>query len=106
MAEPHHSLEAKEAYVKVVHFPLLYTSQTLKCRVEHERATGRIQGISFMRGVKGINHFQFVDDTLFLGVATTIIAKRFKAVLDSFLNAYIGKVNNMGKVIYKVEMCQ
>jgi hypothetical protein len=41
-----------------------------------------------MRGVKKINHSQFADDVLFLVETTTIIARRFKAVLDIFLNAF------------------
>jgi hypothetical protein len=51
-------------------------------------------------GVKGINHSQFVDDTLFLEVASTIVARRFKVVLNSFLNSSRGKVNNRKSQIY------
>jgi hypothetical protein len=41
--------------------------EALSRKLEFEREFGWIQGISFMRGVKGINHSQFVDDTLFMG---------------------------------------
>jgi len=54
-----------------------------------------VHGINFARGVKGINHSQFVDDTLFLGDAKNIIAKIFKVILDFFLDASGGQVNNV-----------
>jgi hypothetical protein len=47
-----------------------------------------------VRGVKSLNHSQFIDDTLFLGGASQIIALRFKQVLDSFLDASGGEVNH------------
>jgi hypothetical protein len=37
-----------------------------------------------VRGVKSINHSQFVDDTLLLSGASSIMEKRFKMVLDIF----------------------
>ena len=37
-----------------------------------------------MQGVKEINHAQFADDTLLLGGASPIIAKKFKEELDAY----------------------
>jgi hypothetical protein len=60
-------------------------------KLEQERISGKIQGIWFMRGVKKINHLQFADDTLFLVVTTTIIVRRFKAILAIFFNSLGGE---------------
>ena len=49
--------------------------------------------IKIIRGVKGINHSQLVDDTILLGGASTIIVVQFKKILDSFLSSLGGKVN-------------
>jgi hypothetical protein len=68
--------------------------------LERERVLGNLHGISIVRGVKETNHSQFVDDTLLLGGASFIIVARFKIVLDQFLNAYGGKVNNEKIHIY------
>ena len=39
---------------------------------------GELKGIKITRGVRAENNAQFVDDTILLGGASTIIAKRFK----------------------------
>jgi hypothetical protein len=41
-----------------------------------------------------MNHSQFVDGTLLLGGASVIIASRFKQVLDCFVDASGGAINN------------
>ena len=46
-----------------------------------------------MLGVRSANHAQFVDDTILLGDASTVIAERFKRFLSSFLKASDGKIN-------------
>jgi len=51
-------------------------------------------------GVKNINHSQFADDTLLLGGATTIIAHRFKTLLDKFMRYSGGQINNLKSCIY------
>jgi hypothetical protein len=73
---------------------------SLSRKLDHERRMGRIMGLHLARGVKGINHSQFVDDTLVLEVESTIIAKRFKKVLDYFLSALRGKINCNKSQIY------
>ena len=45
------------------------------------------------RGVRDANHAQFVDDTILLGGASTIIAERFRRVLSTFLKASDDKIN-------------
>jgi hypothetical protein len=50
-------------------------------------------GIKIARGVKDINHAQFVDDTLLLGGASTIIARKFKQQLDLYKEASGSQIN-------------
>jgi hypothetical protein len=69
--------------------------EVLRIKLEHERESETIQGIIFMRGVKDINHSQFVVETLFLGATTNIVSMKLKLVLDNFLNAFEEKVNNL-----------
>jgi hypothetical protein len=49
--------------------PLLFllVAETLSRKLEYERAIGNLPGIQIARGVKNINHSQFVDDTYCLG---------------------------------------
>jgi hypothetical protein len=47
----------------------------------------RINGHRNCKRVKYINHAQFVDDTLLLGGASTIIARKFKQQLDLYKEA-------------------
>jgi hypothetical protein len=51
-------------------------------------------GIKIARGVKDINHAQFVDDTLLLGGASTIIARKFKQQLDPIQGSF-GEPNKL-----------
>jgi hypothetical protein len=69
--------------------PLLYIlmAEHLSRRLEHERKIGNIPGLIIVRGVKKINHSQFVDDTLLLGGASIVITVCFKEVLDQFTEA-------------------
>jgi hypothetical protein len=50
-------------------------------------------GIKITRGVKDINHAQFVDDTLLLWGASTIIARKFKQQLDLYKEASGSQIN-------------
>jgi hypothetical protein len=61
---------------------------------------GRIPGLHIARGFKEINHSQFADDTLLLGAASLIIAKRFQKVLDYFLLSSGGKLKSTKCKIY------
>jgi len=67
--------------------PLFYVlmSKSLNRRLEWEHINGSIPGLRIARRVKRINHSQFVDDTLLLGGASKIMARRFKLVLDQFI---------------------
>jgi hypothetical protein len=49
--------------------PLLYIimAESLNKKLELERLIHNLLGITVVRGVKSINHSQFVDDTLILG---------------------------------------
>jgi hypothetical protein len=64
------------------------------CRMEH------LARLTIIRGIKEKNHSQFVDDTLLLGVASSIIERRFKTILDQFLSASGGKINTLKSQIY------
>jgi hypothetical protein len=50
-------------------------------KMEHECNIGNLPSIKVVRGVKRINHSQFVDDTILLGGASTIMENKFKNVL-------------------------
>jgi hypothetical protein len=67
---------------------------SLSCRLEGERISGNFPGIKIVRGMKNLNHSQFVD-TLLMGGASTIIVERLKQVLDFIISASIGKVNHL-----------
>jgi hypothetical protein len=57
-------------------------------------------GIKIARGVKDINHAQFVDDTLLLGGASTIIARKFKRQLDLYKETSGSQINYRKSQIY------
>ena len=59
-----------------------------------------IRALKIARGVKNANHAQFIDDTILLGGASVIIAKRFREVISTFLKASDGKVNVVKTKIY------
>jgi hypothetical protein len=74
--------------------------EALSKKLEHERRMERLLGFNFEHGIKEINHSQFVDDTLLMGATSTIIAKKFKRTLDTFLRGSRGKVNNHKSKLY------
>ena len=82
--------------------PFLYVimAETLSLHLEHKRKTKEITGVDIIRGTKGINHSLFADDTLLIGGASSIMARRFKKILDLFLQASGGKLNNNKCMIY------
>jgi hypothetical protein len=51
-------------------------------------------GIKIARGVKNINHAQFVDDTLLLGGDSTIISRKLKQQLDIYKEASGSQINH------------
>jgi len=68
--------------------------------LNHNRRVGLIFGIKFGNGAKNINHSQFVDDTLLIGGASTTIARRFKSLLDKFMEYSRGLINQQKSCIY------
>lgn len=76
--------------------PFLYIimAETLSIHLEKLRKQKEITGISIERGTKEINHSLFADDTLLIGGASSLMAKRFKKTLDSFLTASGRELNN------------
>eukprot|EP00253_Pinus_taeda_P022245 PITA_22245 len=82
--------------------PFLYIimAETLSVHLENLRLKREIMGISIERGIKEINHSLFADDTLLIGGASTLMARRFKRVLDAFLQVSGGKLNNRKCKIY------
>eukprot|EP00253_Pinus_taeda_P009123 PITA_09123 len=69
--------------------PFLYIimAETLSLHLENKRRLKEITGIDIVRGAKGINHSLFADDTLLIGGASSLMARRFKETLDLFLQA-------------------
>eukprot|EP00253_Pinus_taeda_P008030 PITA_08030 len=82
--------------------PFLYIimAETLSVHLENFRNKREITGICIERGIKEINHSLFADDTLLIGGASSLMARRFKRVLDAFLQASGGKLNNRKCKIY------
>jgi hypothetical protein len=78
--------------------PCLISSTPLwliPCRnIEVECISGNLLGIKFFWDVKSLNHSQFVDDTLFLGNASIIIATIFNYIFEYFLLSFVGEVNH------------
>lgn len=82
--------------------PFLYINmaETLSIQLESQRNKREIIGISIARGIKEINHSLFANDTLLIGGASSIIARRFKKILDVFLVVSGGLLNNKKCRIY------
>lgn len=75
-------------------------AEALSMKLEHDRQNGIITRIYYNRGVKSINHSQFADDTLLIGGASTIVARRLKTNMDQFLGASRGFLNKLKSSIY------
>jgi hypothetical protein len=75
-------------------------AEDLSRRLEQAKRTKSILGIKITQGARGVNHSPFVDDTLLLGGASTIIARIFKANLDEFMKASRAKINRHKSYIY------
>jgi hypothetical protein len=56
--------------------------------------------LSWYMGEKRINHSQFVDDTLLIGGASIVIAKRLKNALDNFTHVSGALINSAKSNIY------
>jgi len=78
--------------------PLLYAIQAsvLSLQLEYARQDQELSGIRMARGTKDINHALFADDTILLGGASRIIARRFKLEMNRYCNASGSKIN-LGK---------
>ena len=61
---------------------------------------GELKDLKIARGVKDATHSQFVDDSIMLGVASTLNEERFKEVLSSFLKASDGNANSIKYNVY------
>eukprot|EP00253_Pinus_taeda_P014197 PITA_14197 len=81
-------------------FLFIIIAETLSIHLENLRRQKEITGIRIERGTKEINHSLFADDTLLIGGASSLMAKRFKKLLDAFLVASGGKLNNRKCKIY------
>eukprot|EP00253_Pinus_taeda_P032656 PITA_32656 len=81
-------------------FLFIIMAETLSIHLEDLRLKREIVGVSIERGLKEINHSLFADDTLLIGGASSLMARRFKRVLDAFLQASGGKLNNRKCKIY------
>lgn len=82
--------------------PFLYIimAETLSIQLKSQRTKRERTGISIARGIKKINHSLFANDTLLIGGASSIIAKRFKKILNAFLVVSGGLLNNKKCRIY------
>lgn len=86
-------------------FPLspylfILMAESFSQALNHNRRVGFISGIKFGNGAKNINHSQFADDTFLIGGASTTIARRFKSLLDRFMEYFGGLINEKKSYIY------
>lgn len=82
------------------HYLFIMMVESFNCALDHKRQTGLIIGIKYEDGIKNINHSQFADDTLLIGEASVIIARRFKALLDKYMRYSGGMINYLKSCIY------
>eukprot|EP00253_Pinus_taeda_P013489 PITA_13489 len=75
-------------------------AESLSQTLDYNRRIGLITGIKIEQGTKNINHSQFANDTLLIGGASITIARRFKKILDQFMDYSGGKVNQIKSCIY------
>ena len=82
--------------------PLLYAIQAsvLSYQLEKARQEQVLPGIRMARGTKDINHAQFADDTILLGGASQIIARRFQSEITRYCLASGSKINLRKSQIY------
>ena len=82
--------------------PLLFVLQAsvLSFYLDKKRADQDIAWLYIARGVKDINHAQFVDDTLLLGGANINSARTFKKELDIYREVLGSKINYLKSMIY------
>jgi hypothetical protein len=82
--------------------PLIFiiVAKYLSIKLEQDRNIGNLLGPHITRGVKNMNHSQFVNDTLLLGGTSITIEARFKSTLHSFLDASRGDVDNRKCQVY------
>jgi hypothetical protein len=74
--------------------------EALSRTLDFARSQKSIPSIKISRGTKRLNHSQFVDDTLLISVASTILALRFKRIMDLFTKAFGGLINNAKSQLY------
>ena len=77
--------------------PLLYDIQAsvLIFQLERCRLQQDLMGIRKTRGVKDINHVQFVVDTLLLGRVSTFTVRSFKMELGYYKESSSSQINYM-----------
>ena len=82
--------------------PFLYilVVDSLSRRLNRLLSEGSLPGLSFRNGVPPINHALFADDSIFLGIASTQIARNFLNPLDLFLQTSGSSANKNKCQIY------
>jgi hypothetical protein len=82
--------------------PMLYAIQAsvMSYQLEISRIQSNLQGLNIAQGVKEINHAQFADDTLLLGGASMLVAKRFKEELDAYAAMSGSEISQSKSKIY------
>jgi hypothetical protein len=75
-------------------------AEDLNKRLEYEGRSISTLGLKIERGVRGINHSQFLDHTLFLGGASKTLDKYFKLVLHQYVEVSGGVINEINSQIF------
>lgn len=78
--------------------PLLFVLQAfvLSFYLNKKQQDQDLNGLCIARGIKSINQALFVDDTILLGTATQMSARKFKEVMEDYCQAS-GSELNRGK---------
>jgi hypothetical protein len=74
--------------------------EVLSKKLDRERRQKIVPGIKIVQGTKRINISQFADNTILLAGASSIIAKRFKKIMDDYTSTSGGLINEGKSRIY------
>jgi len=73
-------------------------------QLEKYRTSKVIRGIKIAQGARRINHSQFSNDTLLIGGASIVMAKRFKTSPENFTQASGSLINSAKSNVYAWNM--
>lgn len=78
----------------------ILVAETLGRMLKIKEDRGLLKGAEVTTGCRRISHAQFVDDTILMGTTSVENAKSFKEMIDIFLLASGGKLNDIKSFIF------